>query len=60
MKKLLVVAFLALAVWKGYGEYHSRSQPQPEASEGTAIGQVASASVVENQFRCDGRVYCRR
>jgi Tfp pilus assembly protein PilE len=49
MKRLIIVAILALAAWQGYNMYQSRR-----------TAKAVAQPVVEpaNQFKCDGRTRC--
>ncbi|WP_341677017.1 excalibur calcium-binding domain-containing protein [Niveibacterium sp. SC-1] len=63
MKKLILVALLAIVGWQAYGKYqatqlarvHARDETSVAESDSTPSSQLAAAP---NNFRCDGRTYC--
>jgi hypothetical protein len=54
MKRLLIIALLAFAAWKGFGKYQER---HIVGSEG-AFMPAQSVSISADSFKCDGRTYC--
>jgi hypothetical protein len=64
MKNTVVIALLVLAAWYGYEQYQRRDQlaaPEETApTSSTALGSTSSSALTpaENQFKCDGRIYC--
>ena len=62
MKRLIILALAAVAVWQGYGAYHSR-HAKTASLDGEAVAEINSAPNKQDvegapQFKCDGRTYC--
>jgi hypothetical protein len=62
MLRLLIIALLAFAAWKAYGEYQSRkAHAAPQglshvlSEPGASPGRIPETM---SQFRCDGRTHC--
>lgn len=61
MKKLIVLAILAILGWQAYGRFQERRLASMDADEPVAAGAVpflADKSVDTSNFRCDGRIHC--
>lgn len=55
MKRIVIIALLALAAWKGYGEYQTGTITQRINSFMSSNGAIEQP---RQDFRCDGRTYC--
>ncbi|MBT9455050.1 MAG: excalibur calcium-binding domain-containing protein [Burkholderiaceae bacterium] len=64
MKRLIILALIAAALWKGFGLYQARrlaapveagAEADPVRTGQSVAGPIPSA---ETQFKCDGRTYC--
>jgi hypothetical protein len=58
MKRFLIVALLAFAAWKGFGEYqnvHTANAASPAISEPILMPALSALS---SPFKCDGRTHC--
>ncbi len=63
MKKILLVALLAIAAWTGYQHSNAPTQAtSPASAETVAAGAMAQATRTPGapveRFACDGRQYC--
>ena len=67
MKRIIVVALLAVLAWQGYARYQrtvaaNAPAPAPRSSSQTAStlfqSSTQSAGTGSSLFKCDGRTYC--
>ncbi len=64
MFRILVIALLALAAWKGFEKYQARSVATAahglasEISMPNITPKAVRSSAVVPKFQCDGRTYC--
>jgi hypothetical protein len=57
VKKLLVLAVIAVAAWQGYARYQARRNAVAEGPSPSAA-RLAEPSAEKRTYTCDGRVYC--
>ena len=60
MKRFLIVALLAFAAWKAFGEYqkrHTADAASPAISEWILMPAQSNAAL-SSSFKCDGRTHC--
>lgn len=64
MKKLILVALIAVAGWQGYTKYQARQLAMAEVQEEAPVSDYSPSPRVPADtpspptFQCDGRTYC--
>jgi hypothetical protein len=58
MFRLLLIALLAFAAWKGYEAYQSKKLATNAAQPSAPFARTSNPQAPAANFSCDGRKYC--